>query len=101
VLDADERAELERLRRENTELRLDRELLKSRGLLRLRAEPVVAYRVIEAEKAIYTVKRSADTANSVPEYGFIVGCVVEVEFDNPGGRAVSAGTAGSDWVVMD
>jgi transposase len=28
VLDADERAELERLRRENTELRLDREFLK-------------------------------------------------------------------------
>jgi hypothetical protein len=29
VLDADERAELERLRRENAELRLDREFLKS------------------------------------------------------------------------
>jgi transposase len=29
VLDADERAELERLRRENAELRLDRELLKN------------------------------------------------------------------------
>jgi transposase len=28
VLDADERAELQRLRRENAELRLDRELLK-------------------------------------------------------------------------
>jgi transposase len=28
VLDADERAELERLRRENAELRLDREFLK-------------------------------------------------------------------------
>ena len=28
VLDADERAELERLRKENTELRLDREFLK-------------------------------------------------------------------------
>jgi transposase-like protein len=37
VLDADE---LERLRRENAELRLDREFLKSRGLLRLRVEPV-------------------------------------------------------------
>ena len=37
VLDADERAELERLCRENAELRLDREFLKSRGLLRLRA----------------------------------------------------------------
>jgi transposase len=37
VLDADERAELERLCRENAELRLDREFLKSCGLLRLRA----------------------------------------------------------------
>ncbi len=57
VLDADERAELERLRRENAELRLDREFLKkSRGLLRLRAQPVEAYRVIEAEKASYPIK---------------------------------------------
>jgi transposase-like protein len=56
--DGDERAELEHLRRENAELRLDREFLKkSRGLLRFRAEPVEAYRVIEAEKAIYRVKR--------------------------------------------
>jgi hypothetical protein len=30
---------------------------KNRGLLRLRAEPVEAYRVIGAEKAIYTVRR--------------------------------------------
>ena len=29
----------------------------SRGLLRLRTQPVEAYRVIEAEKAIYTVSR--------------------------------------------
>jgi hypothetical protein len=58
VLDADERAELEHLRRENAELRLAREFLKnSRDLLRLRAEPVDAYRVIDAEEATYTIKR--------------------------------------------
>ncbi|HEX3205170.1 MAG TPA: IS3 family transposase [Propionibacteriaceae bacterium] len=61
VLDADERAELERLRRENAELRLDRAFLKkAAGLLRLRTEPVEAYRVIEAEKATYTVRRMCD-----------------------------------------
>jgi len=57
VLDADERAELERLRRENAELRLDREFLKKVSLLRLRTQPVEAYRVIEAEKATYSIKR--------------------------------------------
>ena len=52
VLDADERAELEGLRRENAKLRLDHEFLKKiRRLLCLRAEPVEAYRVIDAEKA--------------------------------------------------
>jgi transposase len=51
VLDADGRSELERLLRESAELRLDREFLKRRGPLRLRAQPVeAAYRVIEAEK---------------------------------------------------
>ncbi len=61
VLDADERAELERLRRENAELRLDREFLKkSRGLLRLRTQPVEAYWVIEAEKASYPIKRMCE-----------------------------------------
>ena len=59
VLDADERAELERLRHENAELRLDREFLKkSRGLLRLRTEPVEAYRVIEAETATQIARRA-------------------------------------------
>ncbi|MEE6169639.1 MULTISPECIES: IS3 family transposase [unclassified Mycolicibacterium] len=58
VLDADERAELERLRKENAELRLDREFLKrSGGLLRLRTEPVDAYRIVEAEKANYSIVR--------------------------------------------
>lgn len=58
VLDADERAELERLRKENAELRLDRQFLKkSRGLLRLRTEPVEAYCLIEAEKANYAITR--------------------------------------------
>jgi hypothetical protein len=32
----------------------------SRGLLRFRAEPVEAYRVIEAEKASYTVTRMCE-----------------------------------------
>ncbi|MGW3484008.1 IS3 family transposase [Rhodococcus indonesiensis] len=58
TLDVDERAELERLRRENSELRVDREFLKkSRGLLRIRAEPVDAYRLIDSEKAHYSVVR--------------------------------------------
>ncbi|MGH3958011.1 IS3 family transposase [Mycobacterium sp.] len=61
VLDADERAELERLRRENAELCLDREFLKkAAGLLRLRTQPVEAYRVIEAEKATYSIKRMCE-----------------------------------------
>ncbi|WP_435825843.1 IS3 family transposase [Mycolicibacterium austroafricanum] len=61
VLDADERAELERLRKENAELRLDRQFLKkSRGLLRLRTEPVDAYVLIEAEKATYAITRMCE-----------------------------------------
>ncbi len=53
ALDADERAELDRLRRENAELRMDREFLKKgSGLLRGRElEPVEAFEVIAAEKA--------------------------------------------------
>jgi putative transposase len=58
VLDDDERKELERLRRESAELRLDSAFLrKSRGLLRLRTEPVEMYRVIEAQKAAFTIVR--------------------------------------------
>jgi transposase len=47
ALDADDRAELERLRVENTELRMDRKFLKkSSGLLRDREpEPVEVYRL--------------------------------------------------------
>jgi len=42
----------------HAELRLDREFLKkSRALRRLRKRPVEAYRVIEAEKATYSIKR--------------------------------------------
>jgi len=49
---------LERLRKENAELRLDRAFLKNdRGLL-LRTEKVEAYWVIDAEKATYTVSRT-------------------------------------------
>lgn len=54
ALDINERAELERLRAENTQLRMDREFLKkSSGLLRggERVEPDAAFAVIHAEKA--------------------------------------------------
>ncbi|WP_109561033.1 IS3 family transposase [Mycolicibacter engbaekii] len=61
VLDSDERAELERLRKENAELPLDRQFLKkSRGLLCLRTEPVEAYGLIEAEKANYAITRMCE-----------------------------------------
>ena len=40
VLDADGRAELERLRRENAELRLDRELLKKVAMVAKSVHPV-------------------------------------------------------------
>ncbi|QIV79844.1 transposase [Mycolicibacterium frederiksbergense] len=40
VLDADERAELERLRKENAELRLDRQFLKKVLMGPLRAHPM-------------------------------------------------------------
>lgn len=61
VLDADERAELERLRKEKAELLLDRQFFqKSRSLLRLRAEPVDAYVLIEAEKATYAITRMCE-----------------------------------------
>ncbi|MCI1261059.1 MAG: IS3 family transposase [Tetrasphaera jenkinsii] len=54
AVDINERAELERLRAENTQLRMDREFLKkSSGLLRSgeRVEPDAAFAVIHAEKA--------------------------------------------------
>src|SRR3954469_10941414 len=52
AVDADERAELERLRVENAELRMDREFLKKQRLLRQReSEPVAAYRLMDAQKA--------------------------------------------------
>nr|WP_157073296.1 IS3 family transposase [Kribbia dieselivorans] len=60
ALDVDERAELERLRREVAELRMDREFLKKSGLLRHgELEPEQAFAVIEVEKATYTVSRMA------------------------------------------
>ena len=58
VLDANERAELERLRKENAELRLDREFVnEAAAILRLRTELVDAYQAVEAEKADYSIVR--------------------------------------------
>jgi hypothetical protein len=68
VLDANDRAELERLRRDNAELRLDRAFLKIRGLPRLRAQPVEAYRVIEAEEATYPIKRVTRGNFGIPSH---------------------------------
>nr|WP_157635546.1 IS3 family transposase [Tetrasphaera japonica] len=63
ALDVDERAELERLRGENAELRMDREFLKKSGLLRHGdLEPERAFAVIEGEKAAtrHTIGRMAE-----------------------------------------
>nr|WP_097186262.1 IS3 family transposase [Ornithinimicrobium cerasi] len=61
AVDVNERAELERLRREVAELRMDREFLKKSGLLRDRElEPEQAFAVIEAEKATHSVSRMVD-----------------------------------------
>jgi hypothetical protein len=69
VLGADEGAELERLLSENAELRLDRESLKKcRGLLRLRTQPVEAYRVIEAERATNPIKHVRSARGSRSEF---------------------------------
>ncbi len=57
VLDADERAELRRLRKEHAELRLDREFLKRAAAFFVSVE---AYRVIEAEKATSPIKRRCE-----------------------------------------
>ena len=60
-------AELERLRRENAELRLAVSFSKkSRSLLRLRTQPVEAYRVIEAEKPTYPVERMCELLEMSP-----------------------------------
>ncbi|WP_409047788.1 IS3 family transposase [Microbacterium sp. HA-8] len=57
-LEVSERAELERLRREVAELRMDNEFPgKSGGLLRIEAEPEERFAVIEAEKANMTITR--------------------------------------------
>jgi transposase-like protein len=60
VLDADERAELQRLRRENAELRLDREFLKNPRPSSSPSTTGRAYRVIEADKTGYTVQRMCE-----------------------------------------
>lgn len=62
ALDVDERAELERLRREVAELRMDRQFLKNSGLLRHgeQLEPERAFEMIEAEKATHSITRMSD-----------------------------------------
>ncbi|WP_157044116.1 IS3 family transposase [Nostocoides australiense] len=61
ALDINERAELERLRREVVELRMDREFLKKSGLLhRGELEPERAFELIAAEKATYEVTRMVE-----------------------------------------
>ncbi len=66
ALDVDERAELERLRVENAELQMDREFLKSGGLLRDREpEPVEAYQVMDTEGHLRG-RRDGAAAGHVP-----------------------------------
>ncbi|MDN5764183.1 MAG: IS3 family transposase [Microlunatus sp.] len=61
AIDANERAELERLRREVAELRMDREFLKKSGLLRDgELEPEQAFVVIAAEKANHDITRMVE-----------------------------------------
>ena len=60
VLDADECAELERLRRENKELLLDGQFVKKPRPSSFPNKPVEACRLIEAKKATYTIKRMSE-----------------------------------------
>jgi putative transposase len=56
-LTSDEKEELRRLRRDVKRLRMEREILKKRRLLRQRGrDPVATFRFIEAEKATFPVK---------------------------------------------
>jgi transposase len=54
-LTAAERAELTKLRRENLKLRVEREILKSGGLLRHGVDEVTRFAFIDQEKALYDV----------------------------------------------
>ncbi len=62
AVDADERAELERLRREVAELRMDPRVSKKSGSLLRCGEyaPEQAYEVVEAEKAAFPIARATE-----------------------------------------
>ena len=64
-LTGDERRELEQLRRENARLRMERDILKSRGLLRERDESVPC-RFIAAEKARVPIRPMCQTLGVSP-----------------------------------
>lgn len=57
-LTSTEREELTRLRRENRTLRVERDILKSRGLLRHgdRRDPVIVYRLVARERTTFPVR---------------------------------------------
>lgn len=58
-LDTNERGELDRLRRENAELKMDNEFLGKGCLLRVEASKVECFQLMRQEKANYSISRMA------------------------------------------